>query len=79
MLAIELNSLKAIVGKELSLSSCCIASLNNNHSELCLTSDPRSTVVLLDKGAPGTSREIYSEDGDDGTRSCNPSVISRVL
>ena len=26
-----------------------------------LTSHPRSTVVLLDTGTPGTSREIYSE------------------
>ena len=25
-------------------------------------------MVLLDTGTPGTSREIYSEDGDDGTR-----------
>ena len=29
-------------------------------------------VVLLDKGIPGTSREIYSEDADDGTRTHNP-------
>ena len=28
---------------------------------------------------PGTSREIYSEDADDGTRTRNPSVINRVL
>ena len=25
-------------------------------------------MVLLDTGTPGTSREIYSEDADDGTR-----------
>ena len=31
-------------------------------SQLWLTSHPRSTVVLLDTGTPGTSREIYSED-----------------
>ena len=24
-------------------------------------------MVLLDTGTPGTSREIYSEDADDGT------------
>ena len=36
-------------------------------SQLWLTSHPRSTVVLLDKGTPGTSRETYSEDADDGT------------
>ena len=33
-----------------------------------LTSHPRSTVVLLDTGTPGTSKEIYSEDADYGTR-----------
>ena len=37
-------------------------------SQLWLTSHPRSTVALLDTGTPGTSREIYSEDADDGTR-----------
>ena len=31
-------------------------------SQLWLTSHPRSTVVLLDTGTPGTSREVYSED-----------------
>ena len=34
-------------------------------SQLWLTSRPRSTVVLLDTGTPGTSREIYSEDADE--------------
>ena len=29
-------------------------------------------MVLLDTGTPGTSREIFSEDADDGTRTCNP-------
>ena len=33
-------------------------------SQLWLTSHPRSTVVLLDTGTPGTSREIYSEDAE---------------
>ena len=37
-------------------------------SQLWLTFHPRSTVVLLDTETPGTSREIYSEDADDGTR-----------
>ena len=36
-------------------------------SQLRLTSHPRSTVVLLDTGTPGTSREIYSEDADGET------------
>ena len=31
-------------------------------SQLWLISHPRSTVVLLDTGTPGSSREIYSED-----------------
>ena len=38
-------------------------------SQLWLTSHPRSTV---DTGTPGSSREIYSEDADDGTRTHNP-------
>ena len=37
-------------------------------AQLWLTSHPRSTDVLLDTGTPVTSREIYSEDADDGTR-----------
>ena len=41
-------------------------------SQLSLTSHRRSTVVLLDTATPGTSRDIYSEDADDGTRTCNP-------
>ena len=36
-------------------------------SQLWLTSHPRSTLVLLDTGTLGTSREIYSEDANDGT------------
>ena len=48
-------------------------------SQLWVTSHPRSAEVLLDTGTPGTSREIYSEDADDGTRIRNPSVINRVL
>ena len=43
-------------------------------SQLWLISHPRSTVVLLDTGTPGTSGEIYSKDADDGTRTRNPSV-----
>ena len=29
-------------------------------------------MVLLDTGTPGTSREIFSQDADDGTRTRNP-------
>ena len=48
-------------------------------SQLWLTSNPRSTMVLLDTGTLGTSREIYSKAADDGTRTRNPSAINRVL
>ena len=36
-------------------------------------------MVLLDTGTPGTSKEIYSEDADDETRTRNPSIVNRVL
>ena len=36
-------------------------------------------MVLLDTGTPGASREIYSEDADDGARTRNPSVITSTL
>ena len=55
-LAIELNSSRAIAGKELSLSRWCTASLYIYHSQLWLTSHPRSTMVLLDTGAPVTKQ-----------------------
>ena len=58
-LAIELTNSKAIAGKELSLSSWYIASLYIYHCSTMVTSHPRSTVVLLDTGTPGTSREIF--------------------
>ena len=48
-------------------------------AQLWLTSHPRSTVVLLDTGTPGTNREIFSEDADGETRTRNPSIINRVL
>ena len=44
-------------------------------SQLWLTSHSGSTVVLLDTGNPGTSREIYSEDADDGTRTSYFSTV----
>ena len=37
-----------------------------------MTCHLRSTVVLLDTGTPGTSREIYSEDANGETRTRNP-------
>ena len=36
-------------------------------------------MVLLDTETSGTTREIYSEDADDGTRTGNLSVINSVL
>ena len=46
-------------------------------SQLWLTSHPRSTVVLQDTETPGTSREIDSEDADEGARTRSPSVLNR--
>ena len=48
-------------------------------SQMWLTTHPRSTVILLNIGTPGTSRKIYSEDADGETRTRNPSVINRAL
>ena len=36
-------------------------------AQLWLVSHSRSTVVVLDTGTPGTSREIFSEDADGET------------
>ena len=49
-------------------------------AQLWLTSHQRSTVVLLDTGAPGTctSRKIFSEDADSETQT-RTSVINQVL
>ena len=70
-LAIQLNSSKAIAGMESSLSSWCIVLLFVI-SQMWLTSHPKSTVVLLVTGTPGTSRESYSKDADGETRTRNP-------
>ena len=48
-------------------------------SQLWLTSHPRSTVVLLDTGTPGTSREIYNEDANGESRTRNPWITNPVL
>ena len=63
----ELYSSKAIAGKELSLSSWCIASLYIYNFLTVTDFSLRSTVVLLDTEIPPTSREIYSEDADGET------------
>ena len=46
------------------------------HFSTLLTSHPRSTVVLLDTGTPGTSGEIYSENADGETRTHNLWITS---
>ena len=48
-------------------------------SQLWLIFHPRSTVVLLDKETPGTSREIYSEDEEGEDRTRNPWITNTVL
>ena len=61
-------------GKVLSLSYHAIVIFYHVFiiSQLWLTSHPRSTVVVLDTGTSGTSREIYSENADGETRTRNP-------
>ena len=67
--AIELNSSKAIAGKGLSLSNWCVASLYIYHfSTVVDFSSEKYSVSTGHTGTPGTSREIYSEVADDGTR-----------
>ena len=41
-----------------------------------MTSHPRSTVVLLDTGTPGTSREIYSEDANGENSSLTIGILT---
>ena len=66
MLGVELQPSAAVAGiLPLSYHCCHYIFII---SELWLTSHPRSTVVLLETGTPGTSREIYSEDADGETR-----------
>ena len=48
-------------------------------SQLWLTSHPRSIVILLDTGTPGTSREIYSEDAHGETRTRNPWITKNPV
>ena len=48
-------------------------------SQLGLTSHPRSTVVLLDTGTLGTSREIHSQDANGETRTRNPWITKPPL
>ena len=63
-LAIELTSSKAIAGKELSLSSWCIASLYIYHSSTVIdfSSEKYSGSTGHRNSWPGTRREFFSED-----------------
>ena len=70
---------KLLLGKELSLSSCSLHHYIFIISQLWLPSHPRSTMVLLDTGTPGTRRESYSEDADSETRTRNPWITNPVL
>ena len=78
-LAIELYSSKAIAGKELSLSSWCIASFYIYHFSTVIDFSSEDTVVLLDTETPSTSREIYSEDAEGEARTLNPWNTNPVL
>ena len=73
-LAIELNSSKAIAGKQL---SWCIASSYICHfSTVVDFSSEKYSGSTGHTGTPGISRASYSEDADDGTRTRNPSIIN---
>ena len=78
-LAIELYSSKAIAGKELSLSSWCIASLYIYHFSTVNDFSSEKYSGSTDTGTSGTSREIYSEDADSETRTRNPWITNPVL
>ena len=73
--AIEPYSSKAIAGKEFSLLHHYIFII----SQLSLNSHQRSTVVLLDAGTPGTSREIYNEVAAGETRTRKPWITNPLL
>ena len=45
----------------------------------CQTSHLRGTVVLLDTGTPGTSRETYSEDEGRETQTHNQWITNQAL
>ena len=78
-LANELYSWTAIAGRELSLSSMYCISIYLSFCQLWLAFHPRRPVVLLDTVISGTSREIYSEQVDGETLTCNPLITNQVL
>ena len=78
-LSIELNSSKLMLGRSWVYPVGVLHHYIFIVSQLLLTSPLRRAVVLLDTGTPGTSREIYSEDADDGTRTRNLSYKLSAL
>ena len=78
-LAIDLNSSKAIAGKELSSSSWCVASLCVYHfSTVVDFSSEKYSGSTGHRNSWYKLRHFYSEDANDGARTRNPSVINRA-
>ena len=78
-LAIELYNLKAIAGKELSLSSWCIASLYIYHFSTVIdfSSEPYNGSTGHKKS--WCQQRIYSEDADGETRTRNTVITNSVF
>ena len=79
-LAIELYSSKAIAGKELSLSSWCIASLYIYHFSTVIDfSSEKYSGSTGHRNSWYQQREIYSEDSDGETGTRNTWITNPVL
>ena len=78
-LAIELYSSKAIAGKELSLSSWCIASLYIYHFSTVIGLPSEKYNGSTGHRTPGSSRRIDSEDAGGETQTCNTCITNQVL
>ena len=68
----------AIAGRELSLSSCCIASLDIHNFSTAVDFLSEKYRGSTGHKNLGTSRETYSEDSNGETGTCNPLVTNRV-
>ena len=77
-LAVERYSSKPIAGKELRLSSWCIASLYFYQFSTVIDISSENYSGSTGHGN-GTSRKIFIDDDGDGTRTRNPSITNRVL
>ena len=75
-LAIELYSSKAIAGKEFIQLVYCIIFY---HFLTVIDFSSEKYSGSTETGTPGASREIFSQDADDGTRTRNPSITNQVL